>query len=222
MAFTGSRHSSEGLARVIQVEAGATRTTCSSRTWTIPLAAMYPQVKSRCQIPGFLPECLVSNICLQVAVIVVSKTARCAHLFRTYGVRASASSCSIVDACLATSAAITFFPSITINGVNYVDGAFKWNNPSSIALSELESTEWLGPLHNALMEVGCFVSVRTGRQTFKREKSTVSRLLPNGALSLKDAATLCKDIALDCHSMHLEVESRFVYRASRAECQIPS
>jgi hypothetical protein len=155
-------------------------------------------------------------------VVAVSKTGRCEHLFRTYGVRASTTSCSIVDACLATSAATTFFPSITINGVKYVDGAFKWNNPSSIALSELESTEWLAPLRDAVTGVGCFVSVGTGRPTFKRENSTLSRILPNGALSLKDAATLCKDIALDCHSMHLEVESRFVCPGSRAECHMPS
>ncbi|KAK4161596.1 hypothetical protein QBC43DRAFT_243126 [Cladorrhinum sp. PSN259] len=182
MVVTGSRHDPEGLATVIRREAGAGQ------------EDMFEPDKEASD-RGHVP----------VAVVAVSKTGRYEQLFRTYGVRASATSCSIVDACLATSAATTFFPSITINGVEYVDGAFKYNNPSSVALSELESAEWLAPMQDAVRGVGCLVSVGTGRPTFKREKTWI----PNGARSLRDAATLCKDIAMDCHSMHLEVQSRF-------------
>ncbi len=152
----------------------------------------------------------IANICFQVAVVAVSKTGHHEHLFRTYGIRASERPCSIVDACLATSAATTFFPSVTINGVEYVDGAFKYNNPSSVVLSELESAEWLSPMQDAVMELGCLVSVGTGRATFKRESSTASKLMPSGVRSLMDAATLCKDIVMDCHNLHLEVQSRSV------------
>ncbi|KAK4031683.1 acyl transferase/acyl hydrolase/lysophospholipase [Parachaetomium inaequale] len=184
MVAVGSRHSAKGLADVIRLQAGA-----GQEDMFEPAA-----------------DASARN---HVAVVAVSKTGRYEHLFRTYGVRASQRSCSIVDACLATSAATTFFPSITINGVEYVDGAFKYNNPSSVVLSELESAEWLAPMQDAVTGVGCLVSVGTGRPTFKRESSTLSRLMPNGALSLKDAATLCKDIVMDCHGMHLEVQNRF-------------
>ncbi len=142
-------------------------------------------------------------------MVAVSKTTHHDYLFRTYGVRASTEACPIVDACLATSAATTFFPSITINGVEYVDGAFGKNNPSSAALSELESAEWLSPMHDAVTGVACLVSVGTGRLTNTRKKSGMwSGLIPKGASSMKDAARDCIQIATDCHRAHLEVEDR--------------
>ncbi|KAK2729783.1 hypothetical protein CKAH01_10085, partial [Colletotrichum kahawae] len=145
-----------------------------------------------------------------VAVIAVSKTTRDDYLFRTYGTRASTESCPIVDACLATSAATTFFPSIEINGIEYVDGAFRKNNPSGAALAELESTEWISPMRDAVAEVGCLISVGTGRGTFDREASSaLSKIIPKGLISLKDAAKICIKIATDCHEAHLDIEKRF-------------
>lgn len=140
----------------------------------------------------------------------MSKTTGYSYLFRTYGIRASSEGCSIVAACLATSAATTFFPSITINGVEYVDGAFGTNNPSGAALGELEHVEWLSPLGDSVKGVHCFVSVGTGRSTFDLEKTTlISKLLPKGIGSMKAAIKLCIEVATDCHSEHLKVENKY-------------
>ena len=146
----------------------------------------------------------------KVAVVAVSKTTGDSYLFRTYGVRAENEKCSVVDACRATSAATTFFPSITINGVEYVDGAFGKNNPSQAALRELESAEWVSQMGDAVNEVGCFVSIGTGRTTFDRENDGImSKITPGGITSLSDAVKLCIRIATDCHKEHLEVESKY-------------
>ncbi|KAF6839211.1 intracellular membrane-bound Ca2+-independent phospholipase A2 [Colletotrichum plurivorum] len=182
MLSTGSKHTSRGLSEVIREEAGD--------------ETMH---RGDASVSGKVP----------VAVITVSKTTHDDYLFRSYGVRAGDEACHIVDACLATSAATTFFPSVTINGVEYVDGAFKKNNPSGAALLELESTDWPMPLRDAVTGVECLVSVGTGRPTFKRaSSSTLLRLFP-GAGSLKDAATLCIKIAIDCDEAHRAVENRF-------------
>jgi hypothetical protein len=136
------------------------------------------------------------------------KTTREAELFRTYGVRASVEPCSILEACRATSAATSFFPSITINGVEYVDGAFGFNNPSDIILKELKSVEWPAPL-DTLDEIGCLVSVGTGCPTFEREKSSVSsRVTPRVIKTVSDALTCCKEIATNCHRAHEGVAGR--------------
>jgi len=147
-------------------------------------------------------------------VVAVSKTTSDDYLFRTYGVRAGTEVCTIVDTCLATSAATTFFPSAMINGVEYVDGAFGKNNPNGAALTELESAEWLSPILDAVTGVACLVSIGTGRPTFDRKKSNMmSKLIPRGASSVKDAASLCIQIATSCHMAHLEVENRCVAQA---------
>ncbi|KAF6811199.1 hypothetical protein CSOJ01_05878 [Colletotrichum sojae] len=182
MLSTGSKHTSKGLAEVIRGQAG-------NETMHDADAVA----------SGKVP----------VAVVTVSKTTHDDYLFRTYGVRAGDEACPIVDACLATSAATTFFPSITINGIEYVDGAFRKNNPSSAALSELESKEWPLPLPDAVTGVECLVSVRTGRPTFKCASSSALLKVFPGVGSLKDAATLCIKIATDCEEAHRAVEDRF-------------
>jgi hypothetical protein len=144
-------------------------------------------------------------------VIAVSKTTGQGNLFRTYGDRARIEKCSVVDACLATSAATTFFDPITITGIEYVDGAFGNNNPSAAALKELESIEWPTRMSDATKGVSCFVSIGTGRPTFKREKDTViSKLIPKGLDSLNDAASLCVSIATDCDREHLKVKNEYI------------
>lgn len=70
------------------------------------------------------------------------------------------------------SATTTFFPLITIDGVQYVDGGFGKNNPSEAALEELESENWLSRMENAVEKVGCFVSIGIGRPTFHSDSST--------------------------------------------------
>jgi len=143
-------------------------------------------------------------------VLAVSKTTGDSYLFRTYGIRARIEGCSIVAACLATSAATTFFPPIKINGVEYVDGAFGTNNPSDAALEELESIEWPSRLGDSVKEVHCFVSVGTGRSTFDLKKTTlISKLVPRGVESTKAAIRLCIQVATNCHSEHLKVENKY-------------
>uniref|UniRef100_A0A8H7N7Y5 PNPLA domain-containing protein n=1 Tax=Bionectria ochroleuca TaxID=29856 RepID=A0A8H7N7Y5_BIOOC len=164
LVLKGSRHTGESLAEAIRAQAGHD--------------LMYDK---DCPSTGHVP----------VAVVAVSKTTTNDYLFRTYGVRANTEACPIIDACRATSAATTFFPSIMINGVEYVDGAFGKNNPSGAALSELESSEWIAPMQDAL-----------------QKPSLASNFVP-GVLRAIEAAKSCMKIATDCHQVHLEVASRF-------------
>jgi len=141
--------------------------------------------------------------------LAVSKTTQSPDLFRTYGLRASIEQCKIVDACLATSAATTFFDDITLNGITYIDGGFGHNNPSHVVLEELEGQDWLMPMKDAVLEVGCFVSIGTGRTTYGREEKTmVSHVIPKGGKSLQQAAAICVKIASDCHEEHLKIKTR--------------
>ena len=60
-------------------------------------------------------------------------------------------------------------------------GAFRNNNPSGAALTELESAEWLSPTHDAVLDVACLVSVGTGRPTFEYKKpGMVSKMISEG------------------------------------------
>lgn len=142
-------------------------------------------------------------------MIAVAKTTGKPNLFRTYGIRAGQEKCKIVDACLATSAATTFFDSITINGITYIDGGFGQNNPSRVALEELEQSDWLLPMKDAVTEVACFVSIGAGRPTFGRDEQTLtSYVKPKGIKSMEEAAALCIQIATSCHEKHLEIKQR--------------
>ena len=63
--------------------------------------------------------------------------------------------CEIWKALRATSAAPTFFDSIEIDGVEYVDGGFGCNNP---AVAVYEEAKKLWPDR----DIGCIVSIGTG------------------------------------------------------------
>ena len=140
-------------------------------------------------------------------MVAVAKITGKPSLFRTYWVRASQEKCNIVQACLATLAATTFFDSVTINGITYVDGAFGQNNPSAVTLKELEQSDWVLPMRDAVAEVECFVSIGTGRPTYGRnEQNLMSYVTPKGLTSIEDAAKLCISIATSCHEHHLVVE----------------
>ncbi|CAG9989711.1 unnamed protein product, partial [Clonostachys byssicola] len=182
LVLKGSKHIGECLSEAIRAQAGH--------------GLMYDE---DCLSTGHVP----------VAVVAVSKTTTNDYLFRTYGVRANTEACLIVDACRATSAATTFFPSIMINGVEYVDGAFGKNNPSGAALSELETSEWISPMKDAVNGVSCFVSVGTGRPTIKLRNSSLASSFVPGASKIIEAAKSCMKIATDCHKVHLEVATRF-------------
>ncbi|KAH8803418.1 acyl transferase/acyl hydrolase/lysophospholipase [Xylogone sp. PMI_703] len=195
LAFKGSKHASEGLRSIREMPKATAR--CYSFINIIMIIRSY-----------------FHRFYLQTAVIAVSKITGQSELFRTYGVRARRDRYSIVDACLATSAATTFFDPITIDGVEFVDGAFGNNNPSAAALDELESVEWLQSMTDAVKEVGCFVSIGTGLPTFDHERSAVrSKFIPKGLTSVKDTADLCISIATDCYKEHLKVNNRYARRS---------
>lgn len=209
LALTGSKHASEGLAEAIREQAGEEMMHENEANPHIPVSIPVRRANLLTTLAGKVAniECSI----IQVAVVAISKTTGDDYLFRTYGIRARIENCSIVDACLATSAATTFFPSIKIDGVEYVDGGFGKNNPSEAALKELESDNWLSRMGDSVKEVGCFVSIGTGRPTFRLEKSTAkSKMVPKGITSLRDAANICVQIATDCHRVHLKVENRYV------------
>jgi hypothetical protein len=147
---------------------------------------------------------------LKTAVVAVSKTTKVANLFRTYGIRANREPVSILDACLATTSATIFFGATTVNGIIYVDGGFGYNNPSELALKELESNK--GPfdrMTDAVKQLSCFVSLGTGRPTHTYDKTGMTAYVtPKGITSAEDALKLLKDIATGCHQTHLEVKAR--------------
>lgn len=118
-------------------------------------------------------------------------------MFRTYGPVARDEGCRIAHACRATSAAIMFFPSMTINGVEYVDGAFGNNNPSDLALDELESEESPSPLADAVKGVGCFVSIGTGRKDHGPKKEMFF-----------SRRRLQVQLATDCERTHRGIQKR--------------
>ncbi|KAK1979284.1 acyl transferase/acyl hydrolase/lysophospholipase [Colletotrichum cereale] len=190
LVFKGSQHNGERLADVVRSQAGQEK--------------LY---EADASASGHVP----------IAVVSVSRVTRDDYLFRSYGARAANKACTIVDACLATSAATTFFPSVTIDGVEYIDGAFGKNNPSGVVLKELESVESPLQLANSVAEVGCFVSIGAGRPTFDRERDSFKfKITPKGITSIADAASICVKIATDCHNEHFDVEYSFK-RAGRPD-----
>ncbi|KAM0276096.1 hypothetical protein ACHAQH_007115, partial [Verticillium albo-atrum] len=81
------------------------------------------------------------------------------------------------------------------------------------AIAELESDESPSPMKNAVAEVTCLVSIGTGRHTFEYNKKgkifNLTKAVPDGLISMKDAAQMCIKIATECRKQHLSVRSRF-------------
>ncbi|KAB8276850.1 acyl transferase/acyl hydrolase/lysophospholipase [Aspergillus minisclerotigenes] len=156
-----------------------------------------------------------------VAVVAISKTTRKHKLFRTYGVRASLEKCSISNACLATAAATTYFEPVTIDHIDYVDGGFGKNNPSDAAIDELQSDDYLLPLDDPVRQVGCFVSIGTGRATYQYDVQTLFSyfgfLKPAGVKAVEEAVQMSINIATESHDKHLDIEKRFE-TAKRLDC----
>jgi Patatin-like phospholipase len=77
--------------------------------------------------------------------------------FRTYVARdrPDEKPVKIWEAIRATSAAPTYFDSITINGEEYIDGGFGCNNPSRVVYNEARKI-WPG------RDIGCVISIGTG------------------------------------------------------------
>jgi hypothetical protein len=133
------------------------------------------------------------------------KNAESPALFRTYIVRGGASdNCFIWEAARATTAALTFFKSISIRGPDgiseeFCDGGLKWNNPVKVVIEE--GLKVFGPERR----VACVVSIGTGHQsaTGLADPDWYQALLPKNVINLlKDLATNCEDKAIECEKQY--------------------
>ncbi|CAE7168497.1 unnamed protein product [Rhizoctonia solani] len=112
--------------------------------------------------------------------------------------------CKIWEAARATSAAPTYFKSITINDegipLTFVDGGLAVNNPTARVLLEAKH---VFPDH----PVSCILSIGTGQaKTINMSKpSAASKLIPD--LQLADAV---KKMATDCEKVADELAGRFI------------
>jgi predicted acylesterase/phospholipase RssA len=103
--------------------------------------------------------------------------------------------CYIWQACRATSAAPTFFPSVTIVYQKYVDGALGYNNPIRPLLAEAHQ------LWGEKRPIGCIISIGTGVPrlgNFGQRASLVK--------TLKEIATDTQTVA---NEMKTEMISRY-------------
>jgi hypothetical protein len=126
-------------------------------------------------------------------------------LFRTYVVRDNASdNCFIWEAARATTAALTFFKSISIRGPDgisekFCDGGLKWNNPVKVVIEE--GLKVFGPERR----VACVVSIGTGHQSAigLAEADWYQALLPKNAIDLlRKLATDCEGTANECETKY--------------------
>ena len=140
------------------------------------------------------------------------KNAASPELFRTYTVGGHANyNCFIWEAARATTAALTFFKSISIRGKDgleeeFCDGGLKWNNPVQVVIKEGEKV--FGPKRR----VACIVSIGTGHQSAigLKHANWYQALLPENAINLlKDLATDCEDKAEECQKRYGDVPSLY-------------
>jgi hypothetical protein len=140
-----------------------------------------------------------------------------AHRMRTYNTDTTdASSARIWEAARATSAAPTFFESITINGVKYGDGGTGWNNPTAEAIAEAHSI-WPG------RRVGCLLSLGTGLEDAIQlndgsdnisegfSKSLLQKLAPKASFQLEVAKYYVASLT-SCEKVHRDVSEKFADR----------
>ncbi|QRV73551.1 patatin-like phospholipase protein [Ceratobasidium sp. AG-Ba] len=124
--------------------------------------------------------------------------------FRTYEGRAhNIPNCGIWEAARATSAAPKFFKPIRIpntqNGVRYMDGGLRVNNPIHELLAEMVQ------YFPYTSRVSCILSIGTGERPVIRVPK--AGIFPK--LQLLKFVSLLKDLALDCQAEHQHVAPRF-------------
>jgi Patatin-like phospholipase len=124
---------------------------------------------------------------------------------RTYGTRTvNAFDCKIWEAARATTAAITFFEPISINGVSYADGGTGWNNPTLRAIEEAGKI-WPNRPFCCLLSVGTGLqkAVQLSDRSGKKSNSMklFNKLAPKSTFKL-DAATYCANALTDCEAIH--------------------
>ncbi|RSH85402.1 hypothetical protein EHS25_004798 [Saitozyma podzolica] len=141
-------------------------------------------------------------------VTAVSIKERAVHmlpdLLRTYTTDVPPYGCTIVDAALAISASMTFFPPAEIQirhgrRVRYLDGGMGFNNSTSLAVQEAEDIR--GPDRR----IGRIVSVGTGITPYVRFEGN------KGALAKK-----LLDI---CQAVHMGMDRRFGGMSKRMYCR---
>jgi len=91
-------------------------------------------------------------------------------LFRSYDSEMDrADDISLLDACLATSAAPVFFPPHTIDGTQYVDGGIAANAPDIIAIDEIKIIRNITEPHIHMMSIGTM-----GQRPISKESPAVN------------------------------------------------
>ncbi|MCJ1385543.1 hypothetical protein MMC17_008666 [Xylographa soralifera] len=108
-----------------------------------------------------------------------------------------ADSCRIWEAARATSAALSYFKPITIDGTTYVDGGFGFNNPSREILSEVLR------VHNDADDcINCLVSIGAGSP-----KKSKDDFFKPGRMNLFGSLSTVLKAAYDSDSTHENTES---------------
>lgn len=107
------------------------------------------------------------------------------------------STCTIIEAARATSAAPTYFPAITIGSSTYFDGAMKYNNPILEVVDEVRTT--FGNL-----PVGCLVSIGTGTSEY-----------PPWRPSLFGTVGTLTRLATDTEAKHTDIKTKADYEDLR-------
>lgn len=133
---------------------------------------------------------------------IANMDARIPELFRTYSSQHEepvAENCTIWQAARATSAAPTFFKSVTIGNQTFIDGGMAHNNPTLLTLAEVKRV-----FPNA--RLACVLSLGTGKSktiSIPKNRSLFQRVVP------LDVITAIQKIATECESVHQEVTHRF-------------
>lgn len=128
------------------------------------------------------------------------------RLFRSYKVRENNTpNCRIWEAARATTAAPTFFKRISISepgliSEEFVDGAFKYNNPAEVVIKEAKH------IFNTERPIGCIVSIGTG------QKDTIGMAKPDSFQKIlpSDLIRVLKDIATDCEATANRLKEQFL------------
>lgn len=132
--------------------------------------------------------------------------------------------CMIWEAARATSAALTFFVPIQIDGTKYGDGATGWNNPTQEAIREVE-------LNWPNRQIGCIVSVGTGLsmpvQLNAGTKANTGFLWKMAHIASKglefkaEVLDYCVKSLMNCERVHDEVAGNRTLRGKYFRLNVP-
>ncbi|KAF8071588.1 acyl transferase/acyl hydrolase/lysophospholipase [Lyophyllum atratum] len=126
-----------------------------------------------------------------------------AEHFRTYSVDFTdpfpGKTCPIWQAARATSAAPLYLPSITINGIEFVDGGMKFNNPSLMLMCEF------GQVFGLARRIKCLLSIGTGMAPISAMKKQPTNLT-QVPFYWKRLSEVSVEIATECEDTHRYVQ----------------